>query len=78
MILFFLLYFQYNNQLITWKQLVRLANENQPVQQGTTMQLGILNRLPKITPQHIYLTPSLRMKVKLATQVFAYNDLRNQ
>ena len=31
--------------------------------------LGVLNPIPKITLRHLYLTPTMRMKVKLATQV---------
>ena len=65
--------FQYNGKDITWNQLVSLFKENQPFfQEGsrvTTAPLGVLNPIPKITPRHLYLTPTLRMKVKLATQV---------
>ena len=62
-------FLQYNKQEIKWPQLVRLY-------QGgggnfSTNSPGY-NTVYKLTKDHLYLNPSLRMKVKLAAQVRQY------
>lgn len=63
---------QFDRQQITWPHLVTLVEGDLHGQNG---QPGGLRMLPKLTNEHLRLTPSLRMKVKLATQVynFVYN-----
>ena len=53
---------QYNEQDITWPQLLTLVESNC----GDGSQLL---KLPKVTHEHLYLSPSHRMKVRLAVQV---------
>ena len=72
--LIFNIFFQYNDKPILWTQLVRLVEESNPaMMQKAPAALGTLTPIPKLTPQHIYLTPSLRMRVKLAAQVLPVN-----
>ena len=59
--------FQFNRQQIQWTQLVNLVEDDLI---GQNQQAGGLRMLPKLSNEHIRLTPSLRMKVKLATQVY--------
>ena len=71
---------QYNGQQIKWEQLVSLVEGDLGIQHDdATAEVGRLRVLSKITNDHLRLTPSLRMKVKLAAQViwnilkFTYN-----
>ncbi|VDI32518.1 Hypothetical predicted protein [Mytilus galloprovincialis] len=50
----------YNGQSLQWTQIVRLVENDL---QGLGLRLR-----PRITVEHLYLTPTLRMRVKLAAQ----------
>jgi hypothetical protein len=64
---------QYNNKPILWTHLVNLVKEHNPQLQlsstSDALYIGNLKPTFKIKPSHIFLTPALRMKVKLAAQV---------
>ncbi|XP_041476452.1 uncharacterized protein LOC121424753 isoform X2 [Lytechinus variegatus] len=53
---------QFGDKHIRWTHLVRLFEWDS----GSDLRL-----LPKLSPEHLYLTPSLRMRVKLAAQVLS-------
>nr|XP_002738341.1 PREDICTED: uncharacterized protein LOC100367135 [Saccoglossus kowalevskii] len=53
----------YQKQAITWPQLIRLVENDVGIGRE-----AVLRKLPKITHEHLYLTPSLRMRVKPAAQ----------
>ncbi|CAC5392195.1 THAP9 [Mytilus coruscus] len=64
---------EFDRQQITWPHLVTLVEGDLHGQNG---QPGGLRMLPKLTNEHLRLTPSLRMKVKLATQVLSSSVAR--
>nr|XP_054764639.1 uncharacterized protein LOC129271286 [Lytechinus pictus] len=53
---------QYGQRHIRWTHLIRLYEWDSS---------SDLRLLPRLTPEHLYLNPSLRMRVKLATQVLS-------
>ena len=54
--------FQFDGKPIKWSHLVSVVEEG-------TLETGQLRYTHKLTPNHIHLTPALRMKVRYAAQV---------
>ena len=62
--------FQFDGQKILWTQLLKLVEEDVGYRNDNPVNAGRCRLLPKIKVEHLHLTPSLRMNVKLAAQVY--------
>ena len=67
---FFLSCLKYDNQEIKWTHVLNLWEQDLGVTTDHAHgNAGRLRLVPKLTMEHLHLTPSLRMKVRLAAQV---------